>query len=336
MIQVDWQIGTMTAFSHTTRDDPALRGKLRLFRLSSDLQAVADLVELCFAETLDDSGRNYLRRMRSSAQFGAFLRWIPRAADGMNLPYMGYVWQEDGQVVGNVSLISFSVHGERRYLIANVAVHPHFRRRGIARQLTLAALRLARQHRVRSVWLQVREENEAALNLYRSLGFIERTRRTTWQSDGVTQEILPPDNVRLAPLDRRHWPECARWLSQGYPAEYAWHLQFDLAELRPDLWGALYRLLKGTLVRHFAAFMGDQLLGVASWQRSASRTHILWLAIPSFVPERVVAALLSQARRNLHPRVLSLEYFAHCLEQAFISAGFSARQTLIWMENLLE
>ncbi len=326
---------TMTALHQTTRGHSGFPTHLRPFRVSTDLKAVADLVEFCFADTLDESGRDYLRRMRSAARYGIFLRWTSNAVDWASLPFTGYVWQEGDQLVGNVSLIPYSVRGERRYLIANVAVHPRFRRQGIARQLTLAALRLARQRRARSVWLQVREGNEAALTLYQSLGFVERTRRTTWQSEGMLPDIHLPADARFASLDGRHWPLYVRWFSRDYPPDYSWHLHFELDEMRPDLWGAIYRFIKGTQVKHFAACMGERLLAVVSWRRSASRTHLLWLTVPSHPAEDVVAALLSQARHQLHPRVLSLEYPACSLDQALIRAGFRARQTLIWMESIL-
>jgi ribosomal protein S18 acetylase RimI-like enzyme len=47
------------------------------------------------------------------------------------------------------------------------------RRKGHARRLVLSALKWARQHGAGQAWLQVEADNEAALALYRSLGFKE-------------------------------------------------------------------------------------------------------------------------------------------------------------------
>ena len=69
-----------------------------------------------------------------------------------------------GRIVGNLSLIPFVRRGHVVYLIANVAVHPDYRRRGIARQLTQTALDYLRQRGVSSAWLQVRDDNPVGLS----------------------------------------------------------------------------------------------------------------------------------------------------------------------------
>jgi N-acetylglutamate synthase len=51
-----------------------------------------------------------------------------------------------------------------------------FRRRGLARQLTLALLHWGKENHASKAYLQVVIGNEPALNLYRSLGFVERYR----------------------------------------------------------------------------------------------------------------------------------------------------------------
>ena len=139
-----------------------IRPNLRQFDAQRDLGPVADLIELCFNDTLDPDGRSYLERMRSLAARPRVLLWVNSPADWNHTPFFGYVWQEDNRIVGNVSLISYPLMGKRLYLIANVAVHPDFRRHGIARQLTLQAIAYARQRQAPAVWLHVREDNLAA------------------------------------------------------------------------------------------------------------------------------------------------------------------------------
>lgn len=54
-----------------------------------------------------------------------------------------------------------------------VATAAEFRRQGMARRSILSALRWARGRGASTAWLQVEADNEAALELYRSLGFAE-------------------------------------------------------------------------------------------------------------------------------------------------------------------
>ena len=56
--------------------------------------------------------------------------------------------------------------------ITNVAVRPDQRRNGYGRAVVLALLALAKERGVTDVYLEVRVSNEAAIALYRSLGFL--------------------------------------------------------------------------------------------------------------------------------------------------------------------
>ena len=61
--------------------------------------------------------------------------------------------------------------------LADLAVHPDQRRRGVGRRLVEGVCREARERGAATVYLQVRESNHAALALYREAGFSERGRR---------------------------------------------------------------------------------------------------------------------------------------------------------------
>src|SRR5437879_6590097 len=78
-----------------------------------------------------------------------------------------WVGREAGRVVGYLCLweVSDELH------ITNIAVHPTFRRRGIARVLLSGVLDDARQRRLRLVVLEVRPSNTEAPRLYHSSAF---------------------------------------------------------------------------------------------------------------------------------------------------------------------
>lgn len=321
---------------------PAVSGHLRPFLVSKDLRAVADLVETCFAETLDEDGRRYVEQMQAAARNPRYLRWAMAVAENVSLPLSGYVWEEDGRLTGNLSLIPFNIQGKRSYLIANVAVEPAYRRRGIARALTASALQHAREHGATQVWLHVREENLPALNLYLSLGFTEKARRTTWECPPQSVSFLLPESgstsgitiTRPQPAD---WVRIRTLMSRVYPPELTWHLPYNLKAYRPGILGSIYRFLTAAEVWQWVAVRRDRLLGVLTWQRSPYRAEHLWVATGSegdSDEESVIAALIPHARRLIDTqRRLLVDYPAGRGGRAFEQAGFHIQQTLIWMQR---
>ena len=85
----------------------------------------------------------------------------------------------DGRLVGYLCLweIGHEIH------ITNVAVHPSFRRRGVARALLGQTLDQARWSGVELLFLEVRPTNVEALPLYESLGFRVIGRRKGYYFD---------------------------------------------------------------------------------------------------------------------------------------------------------
>lgn len=306
---------------------------IRPFDVRRDLAAVADLVELCFAETLDQDGRLFLRRMRAAAQQKGLLQWAAATAEWASAPFTGYVWLESGRVIGNASLVPYYLRGERFFLIANVAVHPDYRRRGIARALTERAIAHARQRGASSVWLHVREENQVAENLYRSQGFIERTRRTTWQSMPTYVAVEPAMGAQFTPAHAQDWHILQKWFQENYPPELAWYLMFNAQLFRPGIWGALLRLINGSNVMQWAARGRREVQAAVGWQITNRSANSIWLAAPGDADEQIVRDLLQFVRWRLSPeRPLTLDYPAGSLRQAIESAGFREHQTLLWME----
>src|ERR1044072_6092134 len=114
------------SISAQTNDHPHMR-PLNVLR---DLSAVADLIELCFSPTIDNDGQRYLSDMRRASRDDSFLHWASRMTETASMPLMGYVWEQDGRIIGNASLIPFGDKGKRIYPNPNVATHPPSRRQG--------------------------------------------------------------------------------------------------------------------------------------------------------------------------------------------------------------
>ncbi|MGD8760558.1 MAG: GNAT family N-acetyltransferase, partial [Anaerolineales bacterium] len=167
---------TAAAFPRLKRAEAGLRP----VNPRRDMAPLADLIELCFEGQLDAVGRRMVGEMRSFGRAG----WLGWLLSRMILPPVarskGFVWEEQGRLVGNASVMEVEGH-RRRWVLSNVAVHPEYRRRGIARQLTQAALALVRKRRGKVVLLQVVSDHEVVQAMYQSLGFQTLCARTTWR-----------------------------------------------------------------------------------------------------------------------------------------------------------
>jgi hypothetical protein len=179
----------------------------------------------------------------------------------------------------------------------------------------------------------VREENEPAVALYRSLGFQERARRTTWVAEPGASQAQPAAGVQVRSPAMRNWDVQRAWLLRSYPDELSWHMPFRLNLLRPGPFGGLYRFLMNIDVSQWAALRGERLLAVLSWQPSWGYASHLWLAAPPDGDRDAIRTLLAHARqRSPLRRALALDYPARQYETELHEVGFEAQQTLIWME----
>jgi len=307
--------------------------RVRPFDTRRDLKCAADLIELCFAETLTIDGRRYLQKMRAAAKAQDASQWGALAATRASIPLAGYVWEEGDQVVGNLSLIPFFHRGRRINLIANVSVHPDFRQRGIAKALTQEALQKSRRQRAYELWLQVRDDNPAAGALYTSMGFEAQGRRSTWNVRPKALRGEIPPGARVTIRGARHWSQQSEWLSANYPLSMHWHFPFSIQAIRPGLFGLLYRFFSEVRVRHWSAQGKDRLLGVLTWQASHAHADYLWLAAPPETETLALRTIMPFLRGESHlRRPLSLDYPADRAVDVLHDLGFEFQHTLIWMK----
>jgi len=149
---------------------PRLRVEhIRPFRPLQDIGEVADLLAVAFGDKLDPVSRIALDEMRRIGRRTSLIHILHWILGFRFYASPGYVWVEDGEIVGNVSLRR--ARSPDGFLIGNVAVHPKFRRRGIATQLMRAALREVEEQGGTWVGLEVETGNAPARSLYEKLGF---------------------------------------------------------------------------------------------------------------------------------------------------------------------
>jgi len=310
---------------------------IRDFDVRTDLLSVSDLVELCFADRLSPDGEALLRKMRSSAHNKRFQEWAYSMAGRVSMPFTGYVWEEGGEIIGNLSLIPYHVSGRQYYMIANVAVHPDYQRKGIAHSLVSQALNFLRPKRLDGIWLQVDQGNQAAVDLYIRHGFVEVSRRTTW--------MLRPTDIPQAFLDWRvpgftveehrskHWPLQRRWLENNYPPEVRWHLPLRPEYLRAGLAGRFSRLmLLDPKISQWSVMAENELIGVVSWQSSKTQADWLWIASSPETEGVLLDAFLPHWMNGPgFKRSLRLNFPARKTNLSLETHWFKPTRTLIWM-----
>ena len=104
-----------------------------------------------------------------------------------------WVTEEDGGVVAYAVLWCILDEGE----LANIAVLPAVRGRGVGGRLLDHLVDVARDRGVRRLFLEVRESNAAARGLYETRGFREVGRRRAYYDK-------PREDARVLALDLTH------------------------------------------------------------------------------------------------------------------------------------
>jgi ribosomal protein S18 acetylase RimI-like enzyme len=314
---------------------------IRPVNVLRDLSAVADLIELCFSSTMDQDGQRYLSDMRRASHDDRFMSWASHMAETASMPMTGYVWEQDGRIVGNASLIPFRDHGKRVYLIANVATHPNYRRQGIGRALTEQVMLQARSKNASAVWLHVREDNPGAIRIYESLGFKEIARRTAWYAGPEHFLAGSGSGITIVPRHSRYWPLQLSWLNRIYPDHLSWYHSWNLQAMRPGFWSSIYHIFIDFQIKQWAAVRGEELLATLTWMPQGGRSESLYAATPSLTPgdtnnealhgEALTRLLIHAQHAMSHYQAISLDFPAGVMTEAIRAAGFTPRRTLLWM-----
>jgi len=97
-----------------------------------------------------------------------------------------WVAESDGRIAA--MLVAWFIVDEIH--IATIATHPDFRKQGIGEKLLALTLQSAKEEGAITSFLEVREGNDAALEMYRKFGFMEDGRREGYYRDNNEDAIL--------------------------------------------------------------------------------------------------------------------------------------------------
>ena len=121
----------------------------------SHVKAVAELEKICFSDPWSENSV---------------------ASELKNKLALWLVAEEEGSVAGYIGSQTCGDESD----VMNVAVHPDFRRRGIAESLVNALVEQLKAIESRCLTLEVRVSNVPAISLYEKLGFSEVGRRKNY------------------------------------------------------------------------------------------------------------------------------------------------------------
>ena len=307
----------------------AARPNLRPVKPRSDMAQVADLIGLAFSGELDASGLQMIREMRAFGRAG----WLGYQLSRMMLPPaarpLGFVWQEQGRIVGNASLLPVEGYPQR-WVLANVAVHPEWRRRGIARMLVVASLAEAARLGARLLILQVAQSKREVQALYANLGFATTSERTHWSRPArlpAPQGELPDGPQPRPPTE---WEAQWTFLRQLHPEGLIWPFPPEDDLFRSS---GMSAFLSAGRVRHWLWRQDGEI--VASLTAQARAAFQEWRLILGCVPARrgtLEPAMLAHALAELPSDLpLSLEYPTGTADVALEALGFRAGRALTWM-----
>jgi ribosomal protein S18 acetylase RimI-like enzyme len=322
---------------------PAAQNGLQPVDLSRHLGGIADLIELCFGAELDASGRGLIREMQFLSRTGPALSVLHAVMLGQQPWNLGFVWVEAGRVVGSVSTQPAAARSGS-WLVANVAVHPDFRRHGIALALMRATLDLVRAQGANEAILQVDDDNLAAVSLYRQLGFGRVTTRTNWVRAGYQT----PPAFQPTPFDVRlrgpgEWAEQLALARLVRPEGLEWAQPLSAEVFKPGLRKTIQQFFSGRTDEHWVvndpngAIAAVPLVGSLVVSGGVADGDRLTLLVHPRYRGQLERPLLVRALRRLgnRPWQVKLEYDSddQAAADALSELGFQARRVLRWMRK---
>lgn len=138
---------------------------------AAHLEGAAELERLCFSSPWSVNSLKLLTN------------------DGIGV---GFVCELDGKVVAYGGMLVAVDEGQ----ITNIAVHPDYRRRGLASTVLNSLMRHAKSCHADSVTLEVRASNTAAIALYKKAGFAEVGRRRGFYTKPTEDAVIMTVRVR--------------------------------------------------------------------------------------------------------------------------------------------
>lgn len=309
---------------------------LRPVNLARDMPQIVELLRMVFKDTLDVEDRQWLGEASQGYFPEVFNRINPAASRLGN----GFVWVADSHIVGNVTVLPTKVWG--RYLVANVAVHPSYRRQGIARELMHAVADSIRSRHGNVILLQVVKDNHPAIDLYKSLGYYSVGNMTTWYATAgrvrqIAANVTTNEASDIRPLPNRMWQAAFQLDTACVPSDLNWPEPLPSDAYRQTLWRRVGDFFNGRQMETWAIIeKNNRLVGLATLTGEWGRVNLLSIRVDSDRVGQLERPLLAKIIRRLSylpRRNIRIDHPDSDLvmNEILQEANFSAQRTLTHM-----
>lgn len=318
----------------TTRADSNVRAMI----VRHDARQVISLLELVFNQHLRTAGHHTISPSFSFQDF----------FNGRDQVVPGFVYTLNKRIVGNVSILESRTPG--RYLIANVAVHPDFRRQGIAREMMKKVVRYIKDRAGHQVVLQVESDNINAVELYAQLGFKSVGALRDWRMNWYalkTVKSIPAVNRRnpddfgeffIRPLRSEDAQSVRKLDSALFPKNLNWPDAPDKKYYQRGIQSFLHRIFTG--INHeiwVCENKAKQIVAMGIIENEVGRPYMLKIrVVPEWgkIVERPLVAKLTRRLSYMRSKSISVQQDAahHSIEHLFREAGFGLKRTLTVMQ----
>jgi ribosomal protein S18 acetylase RimI-like enzyme len=326
---------------HAAREGPKSGPRPLDFR--RDLKSIVNIIGEAFGPEMDDAGRAALRELRLTAQFGPLLNFFLPAGSRPQDIMDGFVWEETGTVVANVTTQPVP-RFPGRYLIANVAVDEAWRGRGIASQLMKMVLDYIAEQGGQWAVLQVRASNAIALGMYQRLSFEPLVVEHRLRVERVPE--LPafslPTGYELRMLCDDDWHAVRYLINRVVPAEARWwapHRSRYFHEGSSPGWQrALSRWLSLRHKVRWGVFAGEEIMGVLDVDVMQNNGHRIDLLLHPALRQAWSAPLLMHALHYLQmqparPIHVTLHDYQQAAIDALLALGFESVLVMVNMRK---
>jgi len=324
---------------------------IRPLRPSRDLSGLADLLEQAFGHELVLGGEQMLRELRFLGRLGPLSLLLLDKGSPVDGLSNGFVYEQDGRVVGNVTLSRPTGHAQR-WQLSNVAVLDAYRGRGIGRTLVQTAIDTIVQRGGQTAYLYVREDNPAAVHLYESVGFVAVDRLTSLVLEGreldagrldesvggmalsLLRRLRPEEGQALYELAAQARGPGQRWLGLPHRRRFVRTADERLFQWLSSLWTGQRETFWGVPSTSQRLCAGLSLQASSGWNRKPHQVEV-WIH-PSYrggLEPKLARDLVTLTSRLAARRlVVSLAGCEQAMVDALLGKAFTRVRTLILMK----